>query len=83
MGPGRRFRNSRQGMADRRGLRYQCGMVAFAEPAGFAQGNDAIRNATSILDYVFRELAVSYLSRYDLAHVDTERNALQHLDMAV
>jgi len=41
------------------------------EPAGFVQGNDAIRNATSILDYVFRELAISYLGRNDLAHVDT------------
>jgi ribonucleoside-diphosphate reductase alpha chain len=40
------------------------------EPAGFVQGNDTIKNATSILDYVFRELAISYLSRYDLAHVD-------------
>ncbi len=40
------------------------------EPAGMVQGNDAIKNATSILDYVFRELAVSYLSRHDLAHVD-------------
>ena len=39
------------------------------EPAGFVQGNDAIKNATSILDYVFRELAVSYLGRHDLAHV--------------
>jgi ribonucleoside-diphosphate reductase alpha chain len=33
------------------------------------QGNDAIKNATSILDYVFRELAISYLGRNDLAHV--------------
>lgn len=41
------------------------------EPAGMVQGNDAIKNATSILDYVFRELAVSYLNRHDLAHVDT------------
>jgi ribonucleoside-diphosphate reductase alpha chain len=41
------------------------------EPAGIVQGNDAIKNATSILDYVFRELAVSYLGRHDLAHVDT------------
>ncbi len=41
------------------------------EPAGMVQGNDAIKNATSILDYVFRELAVSYLDRHDLAHVDT------------
>jgi ribonucleoside-diphosphate reductase alpha chain len=40
------------------------------EPAGFVQGNDAIKNATSILDYVFRELAISYLGRNDLAHVD-------------
>ncbi len=41
------------------------------EPAGMVQGNDAIKNATSILDYIFRELAVSYLGRNDLAHVDT------------
>ncbi|WP_342642494.1 vitamin B12-dependent ribonucleotide reductase [Rhodoligotrophos ferricapiens] len=40
------------------------------EPAGLVQGNEAIKNATSILDYVFRELAVSYLGRNDLAHVD-------------
>ncbi len=40
------------------------------EPAGQVQGNEAIKNATSILDYVFRELAVSYLSRNDLAHVE-------------
>ncbi len=40
------------------------------EPAGFVQGNDAIKSATSILDYVFRELAISYLGRNDLAHVD-------------
>ncbi|AWB22872.1 vitamin B12-dependent ribonucleotide reductase [Methylobacterium currus] len=40
------------------------------EPAGFVQGNDAIKNATSVLDYVFRELAISYLGRNDLAHVD-------------
>ncbi len=41
------------------------------EPAGMVTGNDAIKNATSILDYVFRELAISYLGRHDLAHVDT------------
>jgi len=45
------------------------------EPAGPVQGNDSIKYATSILDYVFRELAVSYLERFDLAHVDpTEGN---------
>jgi ribonucleoside-diphosphate reductase alpha chain len=42
------------------------------EPAGIVQGNDSIKNATSILDYVFRELAVSYLDRTDLAHVEPE-----------
>ncbi len=39
------------------------------EPAGMVMGNDSIKNATSILDYIFRELAVSYLDRTDLAHV--------------
>ncbi len=39
------------------------------EPAGFVQGNDTIKSASSILDYVFRELAISYLGRMDLAHV--------------
>jgi ribonucleoside-diphosphate reductase alpha chain len=42
------------------------------EPAGPVQGNDAIKNATSILDYVFRELAISYLGRHDLAHVSPD-----------
>jgi ribonucleoside-diphosphate reductase alpha chain len=40
------------------------------EPAGPVRGNEVIKNATSILDYLFRELAVSYLGRYELAHVD-------------
>jgi ribonucleoside-diphosphate reductase alpha chain len=39
------------------------------EPAGIVIGNDSIKNATSVLDYIFRELAVSYLGRNDLAHV--------------
>lgn len=43
------------------------------EPAGLVQGNQAIRMATSILDYIFRELAISYLGRTDLAHVDAEK----------
>ncbi|AWB48917.1 vitamin B12-dependent ribonucleotide reductase [Gemmobacter aquarius] len=42
------------------------------EPAGMVQGNDSIKNATSILDYIFRELAISYLDRTDLAHVKPE-----------
>src|SRR5207248_10368604 len=39
------------------------------EPAGLVIGNDSIKNATSVLDYIFRELAVSYLGRHDLSHV--------------
>ncbi|HZU90832.1 MAG TPA: vitamin B12-dependent ribonucleotide reductase, partial [Stellaceae bacterium] len=40
------------------------------EPSGIVEGNDAIKMATSILDYIFRELAISYLDRGDLAHVE-------------
>lgn len=39
------------------------------EPAGEVTGNDQITRATSILDYIFRELAVSYLAREDLAEL--------------
>ena len=40
------------------------------EPAGMVSGNDTIKMATSIIDYIFRELAVSYLDRTDLAHAE-------------
>lgn len=42
------------------------------DPSGLVSGNDAIKMATSILDYVFRELAISYLGRNDLAHVEPQ-----------
>ena len=42
------------------------------EPSGPVTGNDTIKMATSILDYIFRELAVSYLGRNDLAHVEPD-----------
>ena len=38
------------------------------EPAGMVQGNDHIRMASSVIDYLFRELAITYLGRTDLAH---------------
>jgi ribonucleoside-diphosphate reductase alpha chain len=38
------------------------------EPSGLVEGNDSVKMATSVLDYIFRELAISYLSREDLAH---------------
>jgi len=40
------------------------------EPAGRVTGNDSIKSATSILDYIFRELGVSYLDRHELANAD-------------
>ena len=42
------------------------------EPAGRVTGNDSIKSATSILDYIFRELGVSYLGRHGLANADPE-----------
>lgn len=42
------------------------------EPNGIVQGNPHIKMSTSIIDYVFRELAVTYLGRHDLAHVEPE-----------
>ena len=45
------------------------------EPAGMVEGNDRIKMATSLIDYIFRELAVSYLGRDDLAHVTPDDTA--------
>ncbi len=42
------------------------------EPNGMVQGNPHIKMATSIIDYIFRELAISYLGRHELAHVQVE-----------
>lgn len=42
------------------------------EPNGLVQGNRSIKRATSIIDYIFRELAITYLGRHDLAHVSEE-----------
>jgi ribonucleoside-diphosphate reductase alpha chain len=42
------------------------------EPNGVVQGNPHIKMATSIIDYIFRELAITYLERHDLAHVEPE-----------
>jgi ribonucleoside-diphosphate reductase alpha chain len=43
------------------------------EPSGAVVGNDQVRSATSILDYVFRELGVSYLDRCDLATIPADQ----------
>ncbi len=42
------------------------------DPQGRVEGNEAIKMATSVVDYIFRELAISYLGRYDLAHVEPQ-----------
>jgi ribonucleoside-diphosphate reductase alpha chain len=62
------------------GLQYGVPLEEFVEaftftrfdPSGMVEGNDAIKMATSIVDYVFRELAISYLGRNDLAHVEAD-----------
>jgi ribonucleoside-diphosphate reductase alpha chain len=53
------------------------------EPSGPVQGNDSIKYSTSILDYVFRELAVSYMERFDLAHVDPSGEGFDALGKGV
>ncbi|MCH2549528.1 MAG: vitamin B12-dependent ribonucleotide reductase [Alphaproteobacteria bacterium] len=42
------------------------------EPSGPVEGNDAIKMSSSILDYIFREIAISYMGRHDLAHVEID-----------
>ncbi|MBB5519620.1 vitamin B12-dependent ribonucleotide reductase [Amphiplicatus metriothermophilus] len=53
------------------------------EPSGPVKGNDQIKHATSILDYIFRELAISYLGRTDLAHVDPHESAVDAIGKGV
>ena len=50
------------------------------EPSGKVHGNDRILSATSILDYIFRELAISYLNREDLAHTPSIGNMDKQID---
>ncbi len=67
-------------MAISLGLQYGVPLEEFVEaftftrfePSGAVQGNDRIKLSTSVLDYVFRELAISYLERDDLAHVSKD-----------
>ena len=47
------------------------------EPSGEIIGNDRILNASSILDYIFRELAISYLGREDLAHTPSINKSME------
>tara|TARA_B100000029_G_scaffold406455_1_gene407097 strand:+ start:966 stop:1790 length:825 start_codon:yes stop_codon:yes gene_type:complete len=52
------------------------------EPSGKVEGNDRILSASSILDYIFRELAISYLNREDLAHTPSiaSKDAIEEND---
>ncbi len=47
------------------------------EPAGMVEGNDRLAHASSVLDYIFRELAISYLERSDLAHHGSARHPVK------
>ena len=72
------------------GLQYGVPLEEFVEafvgtkfdPAGAVQGNDSIKNASSIMDYIFRELAVSYLDRTDLVHIKPEGTSFDDLEGA-
>ena len=50
------------------------------EPSGKVNGNDRILSASSILDYIFRELAISYLNREDLAHTPSIGSSDKQID---
>jgi len=52
------------------------------EPAGFVEGHEAIKNATSILDYVFRTLGYDYLNRTDFVHVKAVDEVPVHQPLA-
>ncbi|MGE4014109.1 MAG: vitamin B12-dependent ribonucleotide reductase, partial [Alphaproteobacteria bacterium] len=62
------------------GLQYGVPLEEFAdaftftrfEPSGIVEGNETIKMATSLLDYIFRELAISYLARNELAHAQPD-----------
>ena len=47
------------------------------DPSGMVSGNEKIKMATSVIDYIFRELAVTYLGRNDLSHVDTANETVK------
>jgi ribonucleoside-diphosphate reductase alpha chain len=46
------------------------------EPSGMVRGHDRLKSATSLIDFIFRDLAINYLGREDLAHVHPEVNSL-------
>lgn len=50
------------------------------EPSGVVMGHDRIKMSTSVIDYIFRELAVTYLNRNDLSHVNGEDEMLPKKD---
>lgn len=60
-------------------------MALSSDPQGEVVGNEAISSASSMVDYVFRELAVSYLGREDLADWGGQSRAVesQHMDVTV
>lgn len=49
------------------------------EPSGMVEGHDRIKMSTSMIDFVFRDLAINYLGRYDLGHINTNSNTLDKI----
>ena len=72
------------------GLQYGVPLVEYVdafidtkfEPSGKVHGNDRILSAKSILDYIFRELAISYLDKEELAHTPSIRNSAAEKDLS-
>ena len=52
------------------------------EPNGMVMGNNHIKMSTSVVDYIFRELAITYLDRYDLAHIAPDEKKLRATDLS-
>jgi ribonucleoside-diphosphate reductase alpha chain len=52
------------------------------EPNGMVMGHDHIKTSTSVVDFIFRDLAITYLERYDLAHIAPDEEKLQTTDIS-
>jgi len=53
------------------------------EPNGAVSGNPHLKFSTSVIDYIFRELAITYLSRHDLCHVNPAELEAENVNMAI
>lgn len=52
------------------------------EPNGIVSGNDYVKMTTSVIDYIFRDLAITYMDRFDLAHVQYDPQNLRGTELS-